>query len=54
MKQIFRCYLRTLAPVHIGSDEVYEPMGFVINENTKQMTVFEPVKFFSQLVRVAP
>jgi len=49
MKQIFRCYLRTLAPVHIGSDEVYEPMGFVINENTKQMTVFEPVNFFSQL-----
>ena len=48
-KQIFTCYIKTLSPVHIGCDEVYEPTGFVMNEQARQMVVFNPVDFISTL-----
>ncbi len=34
-------YLQTLSPLHIGCDEVYEPMTFVINEKEGTLTYFD-------------
>ena len=48
-KQIFKCYIKTLSPVHIGCDEVYEPTGFVMNESDRQIVVFNPVDFIGEL-----
>ncbi|HNS56123.1 MAG TPA: type III-A CRISPR-associated RAMP protein Csm5 [Smithellaceae bacterium] len=42
-------YIRILAPMHIGCDEVYDPTGFIINEDTNTLTVFEPMDFFKSL-----
>lgn len=48
-RQIFKCYIKTLSPIHIGCDEVYEPTGFVMNEQKRQLTVFNPVDFITNL-----
>lgn len=42
-------YIRTLSPVYVGCDEVYDPTGFVINEETATLTAFEPMDFFRSL-----
>lgn len=42
-------YTRILSPVHVGCDEVYEPMGFVVDENTCTLTAFDPLEFFRHL-----
>lgn len=42
-------FLRTLAPVHVGCDEVYEPTGFVVNENTQTLISFDPINFINNL-----
>jgi len=42
-------YIRILSPVHVGCDEVYEPMGFVVDENTCTLTAFDPLEFFRHL-----
>src|SRR3989339_422674 len=44
-----RFYIRILSPVHIGCDEVYDPTGFVVNENAATLTAFEPLDFFRSL-----
>ena len=31
-KQTFKCYIKTLSPIHVECDEVYEPTGFVMDE----------------------
>ena len=49
MKQTFDCYIKTVSPVHIGCDEVYEPTGFVIDKNAKQLIAFDPFEFFQSL-----
>ena len=49
MKDRLRCFFKTLAPVHIGCDEVYEPTGFTVDEQACRMVVFDPVVFISQL-----
>ncbi len=49
MKESFKCFLKTLSPVHIGCDELYEPMGFVMDEHAQQMVVFDPLSFISQM-----
>ncbi len=41
--------LRVLSPVHIGCDEVCEPMSFVVDEESDQLVVFDPVDFFTSL-----
>jgi len=48
-KQIFKCYIKTLSPIHIGCDEVYEPAGFVMDEQNRQIIVFNPVDFITDL-----
>lgn len=42
-------YLTTLAPIHLGCDEVYEPMGFVMEEDRRQLVAFDPRTFFQEL-----
>lgn len=48
-RKVFRFALKTLGPVHIGCDEVYEPMCFTIDENAGCMTVFDPYDFIADL-----
>ncbi len=49
MKQIYQCFIKTLSPLHVGCDEVYEPMGFVVDENRNELTAFDPISFISQM-----
>ena len=49
MKESFRCLLRTISPVHIGCDEVYEPMGFVLDEQGRRLITFDPLSFIATL-----
>ena len=42
-------FIRIASPVHIGCDEVYEPTGFVLNEESGTLTAFEPMDFFKNL-----
>lgn len=49
MRHTYRCFIRTLAPVHLGCDEDYEPMGFVVDETAGSMTVFDPLRFVGSL-----
>ncbi len=46
-----RYIIRVLAPVHIGCDEVYEPVGFVIDENQNFLHAFDPLDFLRSLSR---
>lgn len=49
MKQTYQCFIKTLSPIHIGCDEVYEPMGFVVDESRNELTAFDPITFISQM-----
>lgn len=49
MKRIYQCIIKTVSPLHIGCDEVYEPTGFVLDETRNQLTVFDPITFISQM-----
>lgn len=46
-KQLYKCYIRTLSPVHIGCDDVYEPTGFVMDKAARQIVVFNPFAFIA-------
>lgn len=41
--------LRVVSPVHLGCDEAYEPMSFVLDENKKLLTSFDPFDFLRGL-----
>lgn len=47
--QTFFVRIKTASPVHIGSDEVYEPTGFVLDEKDKTLVSFDPYNFISKL-----
>ena len=49
MKGANRFYIQVISPIHIGCDEVYEPTGFVLNEDARKMVVFDPLSFISQM-----
>ncbi len=42
-------HIKTVSPVHIGCDEVYEPTGFVVDEKEKQLVSFDPSEFIGML-----
>lgn len=42
-------YIKILSPVHIGCDDVYEPTGFIVNEQAKTLSAFDPIDFFRSL-----
>ena len=41
--------LKVVSPIHIGCDEVYEPTGFVVDEEKKELVSFDPAAFLGQL-----
>ncbi len=41
--------LKTISPVHVGCDEVYEPTGFVIDEENGELISFDPYRFVEML-----
>ena len=45
----YYCRLKVLSPVHIGCDEVYEPTGFAIDEEQKELIAFEAASFLARL-----
>lgn len=45
----YYCRLKVLSPVHIGCDEVYEPTGFAIDEEQKELIAFEAASFLGLL-----
>ncbi len=51
-KKVFRCLIRTLSPLHVGCDEVYEPTGFVVDEAAERMVVFDPLIFLARLDKI--
>ena len=42
-------YIKILSPVHIGCDEVYEPAGFIVDEQAGTLVAFDPLDFFRSL-----
>ena len=51
MKTTYKCVITVNSPLHIGCDEVYQPMGFVLDEEQKTLIAFDPVSFISSLSR---
>lgn len=49
MSDPFEYCLTASAPIHLGCDEVYEPMGFVMEEDRRQLVAFDPRTFFQEL-----
>jgi CRISPR-associated protein Csm5 len=49
MKEPMRFCLRTITPIHVGCDDVYEPMAFVINEEERKLISFDPFAFLKTL-----
>ncbi|KAF0155750.1 MAG: csm52 [Syntrophaceae bacterium] len=49
MKSHNNFFLRTLAPIHVGCDEVYEPAGFVVDESAQTLISFDPINFINNL-----
>ena len=48
-KEVFQCCLQTISPLHIGTDEVYEPTGFVVDASVPRLVVVEPVDLIKSL-----
>lgn len=49
MNEWNRFCLRTLSPLHVGCDEVYEPMAFVVDEEAGFLTGFDAFDFIRSL-----
>jgi len=49
IKKRFDCFLKVISPIHIGCGEVYEPTGFIIDEKSRKMIVFDTVSFLTDL-----
>jgi len=45
----YYCRIKVISPVHIGCDEVYEPTGFVVDDQEKELIAFEPATFLGML-----
>lgn len=49
MKKRLRCILKVLSPLHIGCDQVYEPMSFILDEEKGEIVAFDPFSFISEM-----
>jgi CRISPR-associated protein Csm5 len=50
MKNTTHFFLLTVhSPLHLGCGEVYEPTGFVVDENLNQLVAFQPERFLAAL-----
>lgn len=48
-KQVMKCYLEVLSPLHVGCDEVYEPTGFSVDTGEKCLHAFDLMDFIQSL-----
>jgi len=44
-----QCQFKVLSPVHVGCDEVYEPTGFALDEESDRLIIFDPTEFIQAL-----
>ena len=49
MSEMFRFVIRTLSPVHIGCDEVYDPLSFSLHEKEQEISTFSPFELVLSL-----
>ncbi|MBI4378138.1 MAG: type III-A CRISPR-associated RAMP protein Csm5 [Nitrospinae bacterium] len=49
MQKSLKIRLHVLSPIHIGCDDVYEPMSFVIDEKKQKLIDFDPLDFIKSL-----
>ncbi|TWI64811.1 CRISPR type III-A-associated RAMP protein Csm5 [Desulfobotulus alkaliphilus] len=49
MKKVYSVKLKTLTPIHIGCDAVYEPMQFRMDENSSEMVLFDAAGWLAAL-----
>ncbi len=49
VKKTYQCHLKILSPLHLGCDEVYEPMRFTVDEAKRCLVVFNPAVFFAEM-----
>ena len=49
MSEIYRFVIRTIAPIHIGCDEVYDPLSFAVHEEEQKISVFSPFELVQSL-----
>lgn len=42
-------HIKTVAPIHIGCDEAYEPMGFIVDEAKHVLRAFDALDFIRSL-----
>ncbi len=49
MSDTIRFHVRTVAPIHIGCDEVYEPTTFIVDEQKGVLKSFDPLAFVRAL-----
>lgn len=47
--QSLKIRLHILSPIHIGCDDVYEPISFVIDEKKRKLIAFDPFDFVTGL-----
>lgn len=47
--QTYYCRIKVVSLIHIGCDEVYEPTGFALDEDKKELIAFEPATFLGLL-----
>ena len=41
--------IKTLCPVHLGCDDVYDPLSFVLDSQASELIVFDPSEFLENL-----
>ena len=49
MTDYIRCHIKTMSPIHLGCDEVYDPLTFAVDDGKKRLVVFDTAAFLSQL-----
>ena len=49
MEKPLKVRLHIISPVHIGCDDVYEPMSFKVDDVKKKLIVFDPLNFIKLL-----
>ena len=49
MGNTFRFVIRTVSPLHIGCDEVYEPLGFRVDKRNREIIAFSPIDLVATL-----
>ncbi|MCX8023443.1 MAG: type III-A CRISPR-associated RAMP protein Csm5 [Syntrophorhabdaceae bacterium] len=49
MEKPIKIRLHVLSPIHIGCDDVYEPVSFILDERRKKLLEFDPLEFIKNL-----